>query len=334
MTIDQRSFETRLRFVHCPPARPQMTLAEVVGQGLSATPKSLPCRFFYDERGSQLFERICDLPEYYLTRTEQGILEANAEEIIELSDGSAGFTLVEFGSGSSRKTRILMEAALLKHRRLHYTPIDISADFLRASALELLGDYPNLTISAIAAEYSAGIHAVPLGETPSLILFLGSNMGNFERRDAVNFLGSIRERITQEDRILIGIDLVKDREVLLAAYNDAAGITEEFNKNLLVRINKELGGDFNPDCFEHSAPFVEDTSRIEMWLKSRRRQTVTIRALDRTFTFEEGEGIHTENSHKYTMPSFSEICAEASLSMKHTWTDPQDYFAVIMLEPR
>src|SRR5262249_17248486 len=155
--------------------RPQMSLADVVAQGLSSSPKSLPCRFFYDEQGSMLFERICDLPEYYLTRTEHSILQANADEIIELSDGSGDFTIVEFGSGSSRKTRILMEAALRKHSRLHYAPIDISADFLRASALELLRDYSRLNVTAIAAEYADGIRLMPDSDSPRMILFLGSN---------------------------------------------------------------------------------------------------------------------------------------------------------------
>src|SRR5258706_4795031 len=188
MTVGQKSVESRLSFIHCASSQPQMSLAEVVAQGLSDTPKTLPCRFFYDELGSQLFEQICDLPEYYLTRTEQAILEANAGEIIELSDGNEGFTLVEFGSGSARKTRLLIEAALQRHKWLHYAPIDISADFLKSSSLELLRDYPNLTITAIAAEYSDGIHLMPASAAPRLILFLGSNIGNFEREDAVEFV--------------------------------------------------------------------------------------------------------------------------------------------------
>lgn len=317
------------RFIDVPPGHPQEKLCSVVAAGLTLSPKHLPCRFFYDTVGSHLFEQICALPEYYLTRTEQSLLSRYADQMVEAA--GADMMLAELGSGSSSKTRLLIRTLLTHQSTLHYVPIDISADFLRASCYELLDDYQGLTITGIAAEYNDGIRALPEHNGPRLILFLGSNIGNFERDEAVRFLERIRARMTPCDRILIGVDLVKDRRVLHAAYNDAAGITAQFNKNLLVRINRELDGGFHLDRFHHDAPYNEAKSRIEMHLRSDRRQTVTVDYLEQSFDFAQEETIHTENSHKYTPGTFAALCAEAGLTIQERWTDEREWFAVMLL---
>ena len=322
---------SNFRFTEVNARHPATTFADAVHDGLSRSPKTLPCRFFYDEAGSALFERICDLPEYYPTRTERKILEACAPAIIEAA--GPNIALIELGSGSSVKTRLLIEAALARQARLHYVPIDISVDFLRASAQTLMSEYERLCVRAIAAEYSDGIARLPEHDGPRLLLFLGSNIGNFNEEEATEFLQRLRRVMQPHDRILIGVDLVKERHVLESAYNDAEGITAAFNKNLLARINRELGGRFDLNQWEHRAPFIEDASRIEMWLISRKAQKAGIAALDREFCFAEGEGIHTENSHKYTPARFAAVCHSAGLSVQEQWRDERAWFAVMLLKP-
>ncbi len=320
-----------LHFIEIPASHPQQSFDSAVREGLSRSQKTLPCRFFYDAAGSQLFERICQLPEYYLTRTEQKILEERAPEMIAAAGRDVA--LVELGSGNSCKTRILIEAALERQSRLRYTAVDISSEFLRTSALSLLAEYDRLSITAVAAEYDDAIPRLPRHDGPRLILFLGSNIGNFEPKEATRFLARILRQMQEQDRILIGVDLVKERRILEAAYNDAAGVTEAFNKNLLVRINRELGGNFAPDRWGHEAPFVEQASRIEMRLVSREPQTVFLGMSEQRFPFREGEFIHTENSHKYTLASFAAVCAGAGLGIQERWLDGRAWFAVMLLGP-
>ncbi len=323
----------RLRVVTPAASHRAQTLAEVVLEGLSAPQKRLPCRFFYDLEGSHLFERICELPEYYLTRTERSILTRCAPEMIAAAGDD--LAIVELGSGSSVKTRLLLEAALRRQPRLHYAAIDISADFLLHSATALTAEYPRLDVTAITAEYGDGIGAAPAHDGPRLFLFLGSNIGNFAKDEAQAFLRQIRAVMQPQDRLLVGIDLVKDRGVIEAAYNDSAGVTELFNKNLLRRVNQELGGNFSLGCFRHEAPFIEtgEESRIEMRLASRREQAVSVEALDREFHFGEGEYILTEYSHKYTPDGFAALAHGAHLTPTRTWTDPREWFAVVLLRP-
>ncbi|HEV2473659.1 MAG TPA: L-histidine N(alpha)-methyltransferase [Chthonomonadales bacterium] len=309
----------------------QESFCAAVWEGLSRKRKSLPCRYLYDRDGSALFEKICELPEYYLTRTEQAILERHAGEMVEAA--GAPLSLVEFGSGSSYKTRILINAILSRQPSLHYVPIDISADFLHLSCTELLAIYPSLSITAVAAEYSDGIAAIGPREGARLALFLGSNIGNFEPNAARSFLAGLASALSREDSILMGVDLVKDRRILEAAYNDAAKVTAAFNRNLLARINRELGGNFRTDRFDHAAPYNDVENRIEMLLVSSAQQTVTIGALDYCFHFEQGEAIHTENSHKYTVGGFDKLCKEAGLRLAHSWTDSREWFAVLLLKP-
>ena len=313
-----------------------MQFCAAVAEGLSQPQKQLPCRFFYDDAGSQLFERICQLPEYYPTRTERAILRQHADGIVSAAHSSQPelpLSIVEFGSGSSDKTRLLLEAALKQQATLHYTAIDISGDFLRASCLDLLGAYPALSITGLATEYGDALRVLPETEGPRLFLFLGSNIGNFTGEEATGFLARLRAVMRREDRLLLGIDLVKDRTVLEAAYNDPAGVTAQFNKNLLRRINLELGANFRPDDFQHHAPFVEDQSRIEMRLVSALDQEVTIDAVETTYRFAAGEIVHTENSHKYTLDSAARLCQPAGLRIQSRWKDERDWFAELLLRP-
>lgn len=320
---------SRLQFLEVPPGKPDQSFAEAVRKGLSGSPKTLPSRFFYDEAGSHLFERIMMLPEYYLTRTEQDILERFASEMVAW--GQKRISLVEFGSGNSCKTRLLIEAASEFQSHLTYVPIDISSEFLQASALTLLSDYPQLSVHAVAGEYFDAIPHVPLTPEPRLFLFMGSNIGNFEEQEALEFLSAISKHLRPEDRLLLGVDMVKDRKVIEAAYNDSAGVTAAFNRNLLLRINTSLGGNFDLDRFEHSAPFVEERSQVEMRLVSTVDQAVQIDALAETFSFKAGEYIHTENSHKYSPESLHALCGAAELQIENKWTDDQDWFAVFRL---
>jgi L-histidine Nalpha-methyltransferase len=322
---------TRLRVITPTASRRAETLAEVVLEGLSAPQKFLPSHFFYDLEGSHIFERICELPSYYLTRTEHAILSQHAPEIVATAGDN--LTIVELGSGSSLKTRVLLEAALQRQSQLHYAAIDISSEFLRLAAEALIAEYPRLDVTAIAAEYTDGIAAAPLHEGPRLFLFLGSNIGNFTNEESEAFLRRIRGVMKPQDRLLLGIDLAKPANIIEAAYNDPEGVTELFNKNLLRRINHELGGRFNLDCFRHDAPFVPKQSRIEMRLYSRRDQTVAVAALDREFSFREGEYILTEYSHKYSPESFGAIANRSGLLPVRRWSDTCDWFSLVLLRP-
>jgi L-histidine Nalpha-methyltransferase len=321
-----------LEFVQVPTAVPGNDLASAVLEGLCRPDKWLPARFFYDIEGSALFEEITRLPEYYLTRAEESILEAHAADIIR--QAGTGIALAEFGSGSSCKTRVLIEAALRRQGSLHYTPIDISSGFLAQTARRLMKEYSGLSITALAAEYFDAVAALPERPEPRLILFLGSNIGNFEHSEAQEFLSRIRRRMRAEDRLLLGVDLVKDPAIIEPAYNDSRGVTAAFNKNILARINRELGGHFDLASFRHQAPYLVDDARVEMRLISTVRQSVKVAAIEEIVDFEAGEIIHTENSHKYTLDSFASLCEPAGLSIREVWFDERKWFAEIMLEPR
>jgi dimethylhistidine N-methyltransferase len=310
---------------------PKAALADAVLQGLRAYPKHLPSRLFYDARGSELFEQITALPGYYPTRTERSLLEIHVDEMVHTA--GKDLTLVEFGSGSSIKTRLIIEAMLRQSRRLTYAPIDISADFLQASAASLQADYPELTITAFAAEYFEALDNLYLTPGPRLFLFLGSNIGNFDQSEAIRFLKGLRRAMNPGDRLLLGIDLVKDLDILEAAYNDSSGVTEAFNKNLLTRLNAELGANFDLDAFSHIAKWVPEFNRIEMHLESRWSQTVTFSELDKTYHFASGETIHTENSHKYTLRSLQTLADHACLELQTHWSDPKSWFALTLLAP-
>lgn len=320
---------SRLRFIDLGAAPSQGSLAVEVGNGLSARPKTLPSRFFYDVRGSELFEQITELPEYYLTRREQALLERHAAEIL----GYVGrdLAIVEFGSGSSAKTRLLIETALAEQSTLDYAPIDISGEFLLQTANKLLDRYSNLRVTALAAEYRDAVEKIPQPAGPRLFLFLGSNLGNFTSDESVEFLGDIARIAKPQDRILLGLDLKKDRRILEAAYNDSQGVTAEFNKNILRRINVELGGEFDLDAFEHRAPYSTRYARIEMLLVSMAKQSVAVGALGKRFEFAKGETLHTEYSHKYTPRNFAPIARAAGLDVERRWNDDDGWFSLVLL---
>jgi dimethylhistidine N-methyltransferase len=306
--------------------------AEAVASGLGGEPKSLPCRFLYDEIGSALFEEICRLPEYYLTRAEREILEARADAIAAELRGPA--SLVEFGSGSAAKTRLLIEALLRRQRGLCYVPIDISRGMLAQSAQALLADYPALEVHAIAGEYQRGLRELR-GESAStrLIAWLGSNIGNFDRAAAADFLADVRSALGPRDRLLVGIDLRKDRRTLERAYDDAAGVTARFTRNLLARINRELGGAFDLAGFAHEAVWHEREGRVELSLVSRRDQEIGIRALDAVVKFREGERIHTEDSFKYSAGEIAALASSAGLRIAACWLDAGRRFSLNLLAP-
>jgi L-histidine N-alpha-methyltransferase len=318
------SARARLNLIQVPPAA-SPDFKQTVEEGLAAPQKHTPARFFYDQAGSDLFEKITKLPEYYLTRCEREILAQYADEIVDAV--GPVIEIVEFGSGSSCKTRSLLDAAE-GQGHLHYVPIDISGEFLRAASISLLEEYPGLEITAVAAEYSDALNHLPRKRAPRLFIFLGSNIGNFETDEAISFLKAIAGKMDDSDRLLVGMDLVKDPSIIEPAYNDSAGVTAAFNKNILRRINQELGADFDLDSFEHHAPFVKEHSRIEMRLVSTKDQDVHIPALDRTIHFKTGEFIHTENSHK-----FKELPLEGTgLRAVRSWTDSKQWFALTLLK--
>jgi dimethylhistidine N-methyltransferase len=302
--------------------RPQDSeFARDVIAGLSAKPKLLWAKYFYDDRGSELFEQITALPEYYPTRTELGILEARADDIARLIP--AGAALVEFGSGSTAKARIVLRAAQV----FAYVPVDISAGFLASEAARLRRDLSHLRILPVAADFTKPF-ALPaaISGRPRVGFFPGSTIGNFEPTQAADFLRHAARLLGAGAHFIVGVDLVKDERVLHAAYNDAAGVTAAFNLNLLRRINNELGADFDLGCFRHKAFFNQAQHRIEMHLESRVAQSVLV--CGRVIQFAAGETIHTESSYKYTVESFQALAAQAGWSPAAVWTDAKGYFSL------
>ncbi len=293
--------------------------------GLSAPRKSLPCKFFYDKRGSALFDQICELPEYYVTRTENALLSDVSGEIAELA--GPGVHLIEFGSGSSRKIRTLLDNLV---QPAAYTAIDISRQHLLESTQAVADDYPSVAVSAVCADYTRPLELpgleTALGSRP-LVFFPGSSIGNFSRHDARNFLANIATmlRPTGGD-LLIGIDLKKDVAILEAAYNDSAGVTAAFNLNLLARANAELGADFDLASFRHQAIYNAEEGRIEMYLFSTRAQRVTVG--EHVFQFADGEAVHTENSHKYTVEEVHDLAKAAGFQPSASWVDPDQLFSI------
>lgn len=290
--------------------------------GLRTMPRILPPKYFYDEIGSRLFEEITQLPEYYPTRCEIGILREHAAAMAALIP--AGAALVEFGSGSSTKIRTLLSAL---PRLGAYVPVDISGDFLRQEAMRLRRDFPQLEVEPVAADFTQDfvLPRVAAG-MPRAGFFPGSTIGNFEPHDAAAFLRHARRILGRGAVLITGVDLVKDERVLHAAYNDRAGVTARFNLNLLTRINRELGGNFDLHAFEHHAFYNRERQRIEMHLTSTRRQTV--RVLGHVFRFRAGETIHTENSCKYTVEGFAALAQNAGWAQEQVWTDSAGYFSV------
>ncbi len=297
---------------------------DVIGD-LSGHPKRLSPKYFYDAAGSELFEQITRLPEYYPTRTELGILRDRGGAIAAIVP--KGSALVEFGAGATTKVRLLLQQCAFGA----YVPVDISGDFLNAQADGLRRDFPALGIYPVAADFTAPF-ALPesVRAMPKVGFFPGSTLGNFEPHEAGAFLRSARDILGRGAQLVIGVDLEKDERVLYEAYNDQAGVTARFNLNVLHRINRELGGNFDLAAFTHRAIYNRDRHRIEMHLISSKAQTV--RVLGRNFTFRPGESIHTENSYKYSLDRFTALARGAGWSPRHCWTDPAAMFSVHALE--
>jgi L-histidine Nalpha-methyltransferase len=313
------------------PAQPSL-LAQEVLRGLTSTPKFLSPWLFYDDRGSLLFEDITALPEYYLTRAERSVFAAEADSIIKLARGSSKLPLhvLELGAGTAAKTGLLLAAAARFQHHVLYQPIDVSGSALELARLHLQQSLPGVTVEPHVADYTRGYNQLARPAGRRLALFIGSSIGNFEPAAALGVLQQLRAELRSGDSLLIGVDLRKDPETLLAAYNDAQGITAAFNKNVLLRINRELGGNFRMDRFQHRAVWNSRLSRIEMHLFSTRTQTVDIAAFDKGIQFAANESIHTENSYKYTRARLATLLTRAGFSVSAQWTDSDDLFLVTL----
>jgi len=292
-------------------------------QGLSLPQKTLSPKFFYDQRGSQLFDAICELPEYYLTRTELGIMRAHIDEIVALVGPQA--SLIEFGSGSSLKTRMLLERL---DRLAAYVPVDISREHLMAAAESLAADHPDVEVWPVLADFTQPFELPDPSVMPlrNIVYFPGSTIGNFSPQQAHNLLEVMHVEAGDEGALLIGVDLQKDTAVIERAYNDDAGVTAEFNLNILSRLNWEFGANFNPDLFRHRAVYDEAFGRMELELVSECEQIVRIE--NASFHFEKGEALLTEHSHKYTLDQFSDMAQRAGFIVDKVWTDPERFFSV------
>jgi len=327
MTVQTLESDSNSPVTLCDYAPAIADFQDEVCRGLSQYPKRLACKFFYDEAGSHLFDRICETPEYYQTRTELKIMRRHIGEMIELA--GPGALLVEYGSGTSLKTRVLLDH--LK-RPAGYVPIDISRPHLARSACALAVAYPRVPVLPVCADYTASFD-LPLSDQPVanvVAYFPGSTIGNFEPREAVRFLKKIRQRCGEASDLLIGVDLKKDPAMLHAAYNDASGVTAQFNLNLLRRINEELHGTFDLNAFAHHACYNPREARIEMHLVSLKDQDVSVG--ERSFRFEQGESVHTENSYKYTISGFARLAKSAGYRVARVWTDERSLFSVQYLQ--
>ncbi len=296
--------------------------------GLASLPKSIPPKYFYDERGSQLFAEICRQPEYYLTNSEVKILQENAEEMADRIGPGALF--IEYGSGASEKIRILLNAL---QDMVAYVPVDISKEYLQQATQKLAVDYPQFKILPVYADYTHEFALPPIAaaiDATKVVFLPGSTVGNLEPMDARALLESIRTVVQPHGFLLIGVDVTKEKHILDCAYNDAAGVTAEFNKNLLSRINRELDGSFDLDTFLHRAFFNQDLNRIEMHLVSEKDQFVSV--ANQRFRFHKGESIHTENSYKYPLEEFRQLAAQAGMKRVAYWLDSQGWFSVQLFQ--
>lgn len=309
-----------------PPDATAAALRADVAEGLTSSPKALPPKWFYDARGSELFDEITLLPEYYPTRAEREILLSRADAIARATGAR---TLVELGSGSSDKTRHLIRALPELHT---YIPVDVSETALTGAAATLLAEHPALTVHALVADFQDGL-VLPDTPGPRLLAFLGGTIGNLLPAERAGFLAGLRERLAPGDALLLGTDLVKDERALVAAYDDPQGVTAAFNKNVLLVVNRELGADFDPDDFAHVALWDAEAEWIEMRLRALRPVTVKVRALDLEVSFEKGEELRTEISAKFRREGVARELAAAGLELSRWWTDPAGRFALSLSHP-
>jgi L-histidine N-alpha-methyltransferase len=298
--------------------------------GLTSTPKWLPPKWFYDARGSDLFEQITRLPEYYPTRAERSILRAQAGQIARRT---GAHTLVELGSGSSEKTRILLDALRAEGTLRAFVPVDVSESALRDAVATLHNDYPTLPIHGVVGDFTEHLGRIP-GQTPRLVAFLGGTIGNLFPAERAAFLGELRDTLVRGEWLLLGTDLVKDPGVLVPAYDDAAGVTAEFNRNVLAVVNRELGGDFDVESYQHVAIWNPENEWIEMRLRSTTAAKVTLSELALDIALEPGEEIRTEISAKFRREGIEHELANAGFSLDSWWTDPEGRFALSLAQAR
>lgn len=304
------------------------SFAQEIASSLNQNRKSLHPKFFYDDNGSQLFEKICNLPEYYLTRTEIKVLKKICTDFGKYLGNNV--RLVELGSGASKKTRLILDKLSLIQDRVEYVPIDIS-DFMQESSQELHHLYANLQITGIIDTYENGLEFIShYDDKQNLIAFLGSSFGNFEQEEGLQFLKKTNSVMKNNDLFLIGLDLVKEKSILENAYDDSPGITAQFNLNVLKRINRELDADFDLKNFSHLALYNEARQRIEMYLRSTKEQTVQIKKANLFLQLEKDELIHTENSYKYTIPQIQQMFEKTGFKIKQIWQDNKNHYAVVL----
>ena len=322
----------RLTSAAVAPATPVSTLAEDVRAGLLSRPRWLPPKYFYDDCGSELFEAICETPEYYPSRTEAALLAAHGREIMEYARCDH---MLELGSGSSRKTRHLLDACDALGQACSYWPFDVSAQMMLDAGAALVQDYPWLDVHALIGDYTGGLSNLPLPATGRrLIVFLGGTLGNFEPGAARGMLEQIAALMRDDDLMLLGVDRVKDSVILEAAYDDAAGTTAAFNRNVLRVLNRELGGDFPVDSYRHRAVFDREHARIEMRLAARHAHRVTLAALDTAFDMAADEEIVTEFSHKFTPQSLDALLADAGLALDRHFEAPAGAYSLVLARRR
>ena len=318
----------RLRSWQVPATRSQPSLREDAHCGLLQRPRSMPPKYFYDTLGSQLFDAICDTPEYYPTRTEAALLAQHADEIIDIARPAH---IVEFGSGTSRKTRHLLDACAARQQVCGYWPFDVCGDVLLAAGQGLTEDYPWLGVTALVGDYQAGLGNLPEIAGRRLFMFLGGTIGNFTLSRAVRFLIDVRRHMRPGDWLLLGADRVKDKEVLHAAYNDSAGLTARFNRNLLQVLNRELHADFDPSAFRHEAHYNEAFSQIEMYLTADKPQRVRLGALDCSIEIDSGERILTEISRKFTRAALLSLFQAVRFTEMRHYEPHNGYYSLALL---
>lgn len=300
--------------------------------GLTQEQKTIPCHYLYDDRGSEIFEQICELPEYYPTRTEAQILRENGSAIAQTTGNCE---LIELGSGSSTKTRLLFDAYQDLNPHLHYIPIDVSAGMLEASAKQLLQDYPHLEIHGLVGTYKQALEHLPSSPVSKrMIFFLGSSLGNFAPKQCQEIFHAVRSTLNPGDYFLLGLDLQKSKDILEPAYNDNQGVTAEFNYNLLDHLNRRFDGNFNRQHFQHWTFYNSNLGQIETYLRSTQPQTVQLKALDLTVEFGEGEAIRTEISRKFNCKEMEQELAQEGLDVLNIWSDPKNWFALLLCEVR
>ncbi len=321
-----------MHVLSCPhlPEAANTPLGSEVYRGLTAHPKTLSPWLFYDSQGSELFEQITELPEYYPTRTERSILSTHADQIVAAAAGCEQITMIELGAGTATKTGLLLKAAVRRQSEVTYHAIDVSGSALDEAKRRIEAELEGVAVVPRVGDYTDGLGQIDAGGQRRMVLYIGSSIGNFEPMDALQLLRDIRKELHRGEKLLLGVDMVKDPKILVNAYDDAAGVTAAFNKNVLVRINRELGANFKLDLFRHRARWNERCSRIEMHLESLIAQHVTIPVLELEVKLQRGETIHTENSYKFRDENVIQMLERADFHLSDHWTDEREWFGVYL----